>query len=191
MICPPLLVNHVDYLVAAKDRVGKKGRAGENAVWTEGEKKKSRAFYFSSCSLEDGLPLGIAYILKLLDQESDFDSLHFFDSAETLYQGMIDKLKHEIAGMHKRRQAEEIQARTATLNRLEKFLREFLLVKFAFQGAKTFFMFADDKTVAPPSESPTAPASGEGVGEAPAGPAVPDTEEDESYQESEAGGAYF
>jgi hypothetical protein len=71
---------------------------------------------------QDGLPLGIAYILKLLDQESDFDSLHFFDSAHNLYQTSIDKLKHEIAGMHKRRQVEVLFSNTETKssNRLKK-----------------------------------------------------------------------
>lgn len=143
--------------------------------------------------LPDGLALGLAYILKLLDQESDFDSLHFFDSAQTLYQSQLDKLKHEIAGMHKRRQAEEIQARTATQNRLEKFLREFALVRFAFQGAKTFFMFADEK-VPPPAAATTAASAGPESAGPDAGASAPppaDTEEDESYQESEAGGAYF
>jgi WASH complex subunit 7 len=51
LLCPPLIVNFVEHIVTAKDRVGKKGRAGENAMFCE-----------------DGLVLGINYILKLLDQ---------------------------------------------------------------------------------------------------------------------------
>lgn len=47
MICAPLLVNFVEHMVVSKDRVGKKGRAGENALFCD-----------------DGLALGINYILK-------------------------------------------------------------------------------------------------------------------------------
>lgn len=139
--------------------------------------------------------MGIAYILKLLDQEADFDSLHFFDSARNLYQSQIDKVKHEMAGMHKRRQADELQARAATLARLDKMLREFALVQFAFQGAKTFFLFADDAkdsaASASASSAAAAPASQESASAPSESAPPPDTEEDESYQESEAGGAYF
>lgn len=183
MICPPLIVNYVEHMVMARDRVGKKGRAGENAVWTD-----------------DGLPLGIAYILKLLDQESAHDSLHFFESAIQHFQSAIDRLRHEIAGLHKRRQAEDIQAKQATLARLEKYHKELLACSYSFVGSKTFFLFADEalKDVAKPEEAQQQQqAAGEQTGTAPAAPAEGQptangaSEEDESVYESEVGKDYF
>jgi hypothetical protein len=48
LICAPLIVNFVEHIVLAKDRVGKKGRAGENGIFCD-----------------DGLALGLNYILKV------------------------------------------------------------------------------------------------------------------------------
>ncbi len=52
--------------MAAKDRASQKGK---EAAFTD-----------------DGFPLGVAFLLKLLQQNEDFDSLHWFSSVEDHYQ---------------------------------------------------------------------------------------------------------
>ncbi len=56
----------------AKDKMNKKNKQG--AAFTD-----------------DGFAMGIAYILKLVDQYHAFDSLHWFDSVKTKYEA--DKVK--------------------------------------------------------------------------------------------------
>ena len=48
MIVPPLTINFVEYMISAKDKINRKNKAG--AAFTD-----------------DGFPMGVAYILKLLD----------------------------------------------------------------------------------------------------------------------------
>ena len=66
IIIPALTLNFVEYLLACKDRIEKKRK--DNAAFTD-----------------DGFAIGLAYILKLLDQNAFFDSLHWFTSANEHY----------------------------------------------------------------------------------------------------------
>ena len=72
MLVPPLTINYVEYLINAKEKMSKKNKQG--AVFTD-----------------DGFAMGVAYILKLLDQYHEFDSLHWIQSVRT-------KLQKDMAG---------------------------------------------------------------------------------------------
>jgi len=60
MIIPPLTLSYIEHIAVMKD----------NSL------KQNKNSSFS----DDGFPMGLAFILKLLDQDALFDSLHWFDS---------------------------------------------------------------------------------------------------------------
>lgn len=61
IIIPPLTLNYIDHVQKAKDKL---------------LKKNNKDAFLS----DDGFPLGIAYLLKILDQIDLFGSLNWFDS---------------------------------------------------------------------------------------------------------------
>ncbi|KAK2567753.1 WASH complex subunit 4 [Acropora cervicornis] len=66
VIVPPLTLNFVEYMLSCKEKLNKKNKVG--AAFTD-----------------DGFVMGVAYILKLLDQYKEFDSLHWFQSVQDKY----------------------------------------------------------------------------------------------------------
>ena len=61
IIIPPLTLNYIDHVQKAKDKL---------------LKKNNKDAFLS----DDGFPLGVAYLLKILNQIDLFGSLNWFDS---------------------------------------------------------------------------------------------------------------
>ena len=74
MIMPSLTINFVENLLIAKDKL---------------TKKKANDMYFS----DDGFAMGLAYILRVLEQEKEFDTLHWFESVDFKFEQEEGKMK--------------------------------------------------------------------------------------------------
>lgn len=74
LIVPALIMNYVEYMLAVKSKINKKDR--EEAVL-----------------FDDGFAVGLAYILKLLNQIEDFKSLQWFSTVRERFEAERRKIK--------------------------------------------------------------------------------------------------
>ncbi|XP_064467103.1 WASH complex subunit 4-like [Ornithodoros turicata] len=119
VILPPLTLNYVEYAVACKERMSRKNKVG--AAFTD-----------------DGFTMGVAYILKLLDQYQEFDALHWFQSVEEKFRK--DKAQVNVQNKQAEGNDEKLQqAMTLTGKRLETHKHEFDLLNFSLSSARIFF----------------------------------------------------
>jgi len=121
ILVPALTVNFVEYLTTCKEKMNKKGQEG--AAFTD-----------------DGFSMGVAYILKLLDQFEDFDSLHWFRSVKEKY--VREKTEVEKQQRGETSEGADLklsQTLTLTMKRIELYSREFDLVSFSMRSARVFF----------------------------------------------------
>lgn len=160
MIVPPLTINFVEHLITAKDKLTKKDKSA--AAFTDDGfamgniKKKTKILLITTltCYLQI---VGLAYILKLLDQNAEMDSLHWFQSVSEkcnqekliLTQQKINvnkddkKLQHTLALTAKRL---ELFQQVVNVNKLyfhniimKQYLQEFKLLYYSFSSARIFF----------------------------------------------------
>jgi len=117
IIIPPLTINLIDHILQGKEKLHKKKPGG----------------FFS----DDGFAIGIAYILKLLDQYKQFDSLHWFEAVHNHFNAELNKLQAQVQAMKSKK--EEQQTAVLTIKRLKDNLKEFELLRFSFDGARIFF----------------------------------------------------
>lgn len=115
IIVPPLTINFVEYMIAAKDKMNRRNKSG--ATFTD-----------------DGFAMGLAYVLKLLNQNRQFDSLHWFQSVRDKYNKEKFPLEKSIPTEEKLRTTNMLTAK-----RLDTYLQEFDLLYFSLSSAKIFF----------------------------------------------------
>ena len=122
IIVPPLTINYVEHIIAGKEKMNKKNK--DDAFFTD-----------------DGLAMGIAYILQVLDQWSLFDSLHWFTAVKDLYE-------KQIQGVQKQKDQTNDEKLTQTLalelKRLDSYLKEFKLLYYGLSSARIFFRPTED-----------------------------------------------
>ncbi|KAL1493027.1 hypothetical protein ABEB36_011169 [Hypothenemus hampei] len=103
IIVPPLTINFVEHSLICKERLYKKEKA--DCAFTD-----------------DGFALGLAYIIELLDQEYQLDSLHWFDSVEQKFAKDKKNLAHELSASN----SDDVklkQTLTLTEQRIKTFIR--------------------------------------------------------------------
>ena len=150
LILPALTTNHVESLIVAKDKLNKRGKDSTNASFTD-----------------DGFALGVAYLLRVLGQDTTFDSLRWFKSAATHFgseqarlaeeakrltgdasslgaksSGLMQRIRSKtVSGPTPSGVSAEDEAHAADLkrSRLKLHADEFLLLKYSLVGARTFF----------------------------------------------------
>uniref|UniRef100_A0A672LNI4 WASH complex subunit 4 n=1 Tax=Sinocyclocheilus grahami TaxID=75366 RepID=A0A672LNI4_SINGR len=126
MIVPPLTVNFVEHSISCKEKLNKKNKVG--AAFT------------------DGFAMGVAYILKLLDQYQEFDSLHWFQAVREKYVKEMNAVVKEQNVQSTSQDEKLMQTMNLTQKRLDVYLQEFELLYFSLRSARIFFRA--DKTAA-------------------------------------------
>uniref|UniRef100_A0A8C9TCN7 WASH complex subunit 4 n=1 Tax=Scleropages formosus TaxID=113540 RepID=A0A8C9TCN7_SCLFO len=127
MIVPPLTVNFVEHSIGCKEKLNKKNKGG--AAFTD-----------------DGFAMGVAYILKLLDQYQEFDSLHWFQAVREKYMKEMNAVVKEQNVQATSQDEKLMQTMNLTQKRLDVYLQEFELLYFSLSSARIFFRA--DKTAA-------------------------------------------
>lgn len=90
MIVPPLTINFVEHILTCKDRISKKNKNG--AAFTD-----------------DGFAMGLAFIIKLLDQWSQFNSLHWFQSVRAKHAKEFNNLEMQKANYTSNKEDPKLQ----------------------------------------------------------------------------------
>nr|XP_006633158.1 PREDICTED: WASH complex subunit 7 [Lepisosteus oculatus] len=127
MIVPPLAVNFAEHSISCKEKLNKKNKVG--AAFTD-----------------DGFAMGVAYILKLLDQYQEFDSLHWFQAVREKYLKEMNAVVKEQHVQATSQDEKLMQTMNLTQKRLDVYLQEFELLYFSLSSARIFFRA--DKTAA-------------------------------------------
>lgn len=122
LIVPALILNYIEYIVAVKDSVN----------------KKTKDF---GCFTDDGFAMGLTYVLFLLNQNTEFSSLHWFEAVR-------QKFSHELHQLAKAREENNYsptedtklqQTLALSEKRINIFLHEFDLLHCSLNSAKVFF----------------------------------------------------
>jgi WASH complex subunit 7 len=131
LIVPALCLSHCEALLAAKERLAKRGREAAAAGFTD-----------------DGFALGIAYLLRVLGQDKAFDTLRWHESAARHYAAAHAAKEDKAAGAAGARPrgaaaaaAQEDAAAAADMRQTKAaaMLTEANLLHFTLSGARTFF----------------------------------------------------
>lgn len=126
LILPALTMSASETILASKDKLTRRGKDSHTATFTD-----------------DGLALGIVYLLSVLGQHEAFDALHWFESATKHFDTERKKANEEkserfgILGPT----ADEKMKLQAKLDRIDAIQHEFAHLKYSLTGARTFVNF--------------------------------------------------
>ncbi|KAJ8910819.1 hypothetical protein NQ315_004679, partial [Exocentrus adspersus] len=103
MIVPPLTVNFIEHSLNCKEKLSKKNKTDFCAF------------------TDDGFALGLAYIVELLDQESQLNYLHWFHSVQRKFKNDRVKIKQQSSTLNTDDETKLNQTLTLTEKRISLF----------------------------------------------------------------------
>lgn len=135
LIVPPLTLNYIEHIVTAKEKLSKK--------------TKQDGTFFT----DDGFAMGLAYVLRLLDQYDELNSLHWFKAVRQKYKNDYEQVQRDKEKTNKSGggaggsggtqsfDAKRQQTLALSEKRITTFLQEFDLLFCNLSSAKIFFQF--------------------------------------------------
>lgn len=120
IIVPPLTINFIEHILMSKDKLNKKDKNG--ALFTD-----------------DGFAMGLIYILKLVDQTSDYKSLNWYKAIKEKIQNETNKIEEARKQTGSANDEKLSQTLLLTEKRLSLFQMEFELLFYNLSSAKIFF----------------------------------------------------
>eukprot|EP01129_Flabellula_baltica_P015634 TRINITY_DN8032_c0_g1_i1.p1 TRINITY_DN8032_c0_g1~~TRINITY_DN8032_c0_g1_i1.p1 ORF type:complete len:1108 (-),score=219.26 TRINITY_DN8032_c0_g1_i1:5-3328(-) len=114
IIIPALTINYVKHILKCKDKFSKRGK--EEGTFTD-----------------DGFSIGLAFLLAVLEQNTPFNSLHWFRSANQYY-------KREMENLSSKKKEKRVKTAHYRQDKLVKSQKEFKLLKYSLESARIFFI---------------------------------------------------
>ena len=125
LIVPPLTINYIDHVQKGNEKIM--------------SKTKNVGGFIS----EDGFPLGVAYLLKILNQSEKFAGLNWFDSMlaklkkdDELNQQRQNDYADDMADMEEKDLKLEAEM---SKRKIQKLTREYEMLSFAFSASSILF----------------------------------------------------
>jgi WASH complex subunit 7 len=116
---PALTINYIENISIAKDRLNKKNK--------------------ESLFTDDGFAIGIVFMLKLLNQFTEFNSLNWFKSVKNKIQLEKEKIQKQRLELEKTKGDNLLQTLLLSEKRILEFEMEFKLLFFSINSCKIFF----------------------------------------------------
>ncbi|KAK9509122.1 hypothetical protein O3M35_006508 [Rhynocoris fuscipes] len=113
ILIPILSISYVQYMVTAKEKTSKRNR--DTIIFTD-----------------DGLPIGVTYLLRVLQLETEFDSLHWFDSVSKKFFDQEQSLVQNSV-------TSDDNTNKLAVRRLRMYKKEFDLLYYSLVSARVFF----------------------------------------------------
>lgn len=117
---PALTINYIENILIAKDRLNKKNK--EESLFTD-----------------DGFAIGIVFMLKLLNQFTEFNSLNWCESVKIKIKLEKEKIQKQRAELEKSKGDNLLQTLLLSEKRILEFEMEFNLLFFSINSCKIFF----------------------------------------------------
>ena len=155
VLVPPLSLCFVEHAIAGKERMVRASAAAATAGSRASVQESSATV---AAFTDDGFVMGIAYLLRLLDQVADFESLHWFAGVRARIEGERSAVAGSAGAAaaaagagaqsptpaHEGQTAFLTQTTSLTLKRLALQQREFELLRFNLTSCHILFRGADD-----------------------------------------------
>lgn len=117
---PALTINYIEYILIAKDRLNKKNK--EEFLFTD-----------------DGFAIGIVFMLKLLNQFTEFNALNWFESVKNKIKFEKAKIQKQRVELEKNKGDNLLQTLLLSEKKILEFEMEFELLFFSINSCKIFF----------------------------------------------------